>query len=124
MAIYNTGKYLNDSIGNLLNQSCGFNKIQLILINDGSLDNTDEICSKYMNQYPDNIIYKSIEHGGVSKARNVGLKYAKGKYINFLDPDDFWDPKAFDYVLNFFRQHKEIGLAAGRMKYFEARDNF
>ena len=124
MAIYNTGKYLNDSIGSLLKQSCGFNIIQLILINDGSLDNTHEICIKYMNQYPENIIYKNISHSGVSKARNVGLEYAKGEYINFLDPDDIWDSKAFACVLKFYRIHKNIDLVAGRMKFFEARTSY
>ena len=124
MPIYNTGKYLNDSISSLLNQSLGFNKIQLILINDGSLDNTHEICTKYISQYPDNIIYIRIEHGGVSKARNIGLEFAKGKYINFLDPDDFWDSKAFYFILNFFSQHKNISLVACRMKFFEARNKY
>ena len=47
MAIYNTGKYLDDSIGSIINQTIGFEKIQLILINDGSTDNSQEICLKY-----------------------------------------------------------------------------
>ena len=123
-AIYNTGKYLNESISSLLEQSCGFDKIQLILINDGSKDNTHEICMKYMNQYHDNIIYINMEHGGVSKARNIGLEYTKGEYINFLDPDDLWDSKAFEYVINFYNQYKKIDLVAGRMKYFEARTKY
>ena len=120
MAIYNTGRYLNDSIGSLLNQSCGFNKIQLILINDGSIDNTNEICMKYVNKYPNNIKYKYIEHSGVSKARNVGLEMAKGKYINFLDPDDLWDYMAFEYILHFYKQHNNTDIVAGRIKFFEA----
>ena len=123
-AIYNTGKYLDESISSLIVQSCGFDKIQLILINDGSIDNTHEICMKYMNQYPDNIIYKNIEHGGVSKARNIGLEYAKGEYINFLDPDDFWDSNAFKYVINFYNQHKNVDIVSGRMKYFEAKTQY
>ena len=124
IAIYNTGKYLDDSLGSLLKQSCSFNIIQIILINDGSFDNSHNICMKYMMLYPDNIIYKTIEHGGVSKARNIGLKYAKGKYINFLDPDDLWDSKAFEYVLNFYESHKNIDLVAGRIKYFEAKTGY
>ena len=47
IAIYNTGRYLNDSIGSLLNQTIGFENIQLILINDGSTDNSEEICLRY-----------------------------------------------------------------------------
>ena len=57
MPIYNTGKYLDDSIGSLLNQTIGFNNIQLILVNDGSLDKSEEISLKYKKKYPNNIIY-------------------------------------------------------------------
>ena len=124
MAIYNTGRYLSDSIGSLLNQSCGFNKIQLILINDGSLDNTHKICMEYVNKYPNNIQYKNIEHGGVSKARNVGLEFAKGKYINFMDSDDLWDSMAFEHILSFYKKHKNIDIVAGRIKFFEAINGY
>ena len=55
--IYNTGRYLSDSIGSILNQTLGFPKIQLILINDGSIDNSNDICLKYQKQYMKNIIY-------------------------------------------------------------------
>ena len=98
MAIYNTGRYLDDSIGSIVNQTIGFTNIQLILINDGSTDNSEEICLKYKNKFNSNIIYSKIEHSGVSISRNIGLKYALGKYINFLDADDKWDLHAFMYV--------------------------
>ena len=49
IAIYNTGRYLDDSIGSLLNQTINFNKIQVILVNDGSTDKTEEICLNYQN---------------------------------------------------------------------------
>ena len=102
MAIYNTGRYLDKSIGSLLKQTIGYKEIQIILINDGSTDNSEEICLKYQKLYPDNIIYLKTENNGVSKARNIGILLAKGKFINFLDPDDFWDSRAFEYVLSFF----------------------
>ena len=124
MAIYNTGRYLDDSIGSLFNQTIGFSNIQIILVNDGSVDNSDEICLKYQKLYSKNIIYINIEHGGVSKARNVGMKYAVGQYINFLDPDDKWDSKAFKYILLFFKLNRDIDLVAGRLKFFEANENY
>ena len=123
MAIYNTGKYLDDSIGSIINQTIGFEKIQLILINDGSTDNSEDICLKYKRKY-NNIIYSKIEHSGVSMARNIGLKYALGKYINFLDADDKWDFQAFKYVLYFFKFHKNVDIVAGRLKFFEAINNY
>ena len=125
MAIYNTGRYLNDSISSLLNQTIDFEKnIQLILVNDGSIDNSEEICLKYQTIYPNNIVYIKLVHGGVSRARNEGIYYAKGLYINFLDPDDKWDYNAFKYVFLFFKIHKNVNLISGRLKFFEASENY
>ena len=56
MAIYNTGRYLDDSIGSLYNQTIGFSNIQIILVNDGSIDNSEQICLKYQKLYSKNII--------------------------------------------------------------------
>lgn len=124
MAIYNTGRYLDESIGSLINQTIGFKEIQLILVNDGSSDNSEEICLKYKTIFPNNIIYIKINNKGVSEARNVGLALANGKYINFLDPDDLWDSYAFENVLSFFKNHKDIYFVSGRMKFFEARNDY
>jgi glycosyltransferase involved in cell wall biosynthesis len=55
IAIYNAGRYLDDSISSLINQTIGLRKIQIILINDGSTDETEEICLKYKNEYKQNI---------------------------------------------------------------------
>ena len=54
------------------------------MVNDGSSDNSEEICLLYKLFYPKDIIYIRILHGGVSKAKNVGIKYSLGKYINYL----------------------------------------
>ena len=124
MPIYNVARYLDESIGSLINQTIDFKNIQIILVNDGSTDNTEEICLKYKKTYQENIIYIKIEHGGVSKARNVGLNYANGTYINFLDADDKWDYQAFKNILLFFENHKDIDLVAGRIKFFEAEENY
>ena len=124
MAIYNTGRYLNQSIGSLKNQTINFDNIQIILVNDGSTDDSEEICLKYKEKYYRNIIYLKIEHSGVSKARNIGLQYAKGKYINFLDTDDLWDFQAFKYALLFFNFYKNVDIISGRLKYFEAKNTY
>ena len=124
MAIYNTGRYLDKSIGSLLKQTVGYKEIQIILINDGSTDNSEEICLKYQQTYPNNIIYLKTKNNGVSKARNIGISLAKGEFINFLDPDDFWDSKAFEYALTFFQLHKEINLISGRLKFFEKINDY
>ena len=77
LSIYNTGKNLNDSVNSIINQSIDFEKnVQLILVNDGSIDNSKEICLKLCNKFPKNIIYVFKNNGGISSARNLGLKYA------------------------------------------------
>jgi glycosyltransferase involved in cell wall biosynthesis/CDP-glycerol glycerophosphotransferase (TagB/SpsB family) len=124
ISIYNTEHYLVDSINSIINQSIGFNNIQLILVNDGSIDNSEQICLKYKKKYQNNIIYIKIAHGGPSKARNIGLSYAKGAIINFLDSDDKWDIKAFNNVFLFFKLYKNIDVIGGRLKYFEASNKF
>ena len=122
--IYNAGRYLDDSIGSIINQTIGLKYIQIILVNDGSTDKTEEICLKYQKKYNKNIFYIKIGHTGVSKARNIGMIYAKGKYINFLDCDDKWDAKAFKYILLFFKYYKNIDYVSGRIKFFEALNEY
>ena len=121
ISIYNTGRYLNDSIGSILKQTINPDKIQLILVNDGSTDETEKICLKYKEKYKGNVVYVKLEHGGVSRARNFGIQYAKGKYINFLDADDKWDNKAFKYVFLFFKMYKRVNIIACRLIFFEAK---
>ena len=124
ISIYNTGRYLDDSIGSILNQTIGINQIQIILINDGSIDETEKICIQYQKKYPKNIKYIKIEHSGVSVGRNIGLKYAEGKFINFLDADDKWDSKAFQLVLVFYRYYKKINIIGCRIKFFEQYNSY
>ena len=71
----------------MVNQT--IDNIEIILVNDGSTDNSANIAKKYLEKYPKKIIYTEKENGGLSDARNYGLKYAKGEYIAFLDSDDY-----------------------------------
>ena len=66
-----------------------FKDFEIILIDDGSKDNSKQIAEKFANDYPNKIIYLEKENGGLSSARNYGLKYAKGDYISFVDSDDY-----------------------------------
>ena len=118
MPLYNVEEYLEESIESLTGQSIGFaENIQLILVDDGSTDHSSEICRKYRALYPDNIIYIFQEHQGVSGARNTGMKYISGTYVNFMDSDDIWDRGAFQYARIFFEEHPDVGIATGRMLY-------
>ncbi|WP_338470688.1 CDP-glycerol glycerophosphotransferase family protein [Niallia sp. XMNu-256] len=105
MAVYNVEEYLEEAIESLLKQTLNFEKyVQLILVNDGSLDNSKDICIKFKKKYPANVVFIDKENGGVSSARNAGLDKAVGKYINFLDPDDKLSPKTLENVYKFFEE--------------------
>ena len=121
ISIYNTGRYLNESIESIFNQTISPNKIQIILVNDGSIDISEEISLNYNIKHPNNIIYIKIKHSGVSLARNIGIKYSKGNYINFLDADDKWDNQAFKYALLFFRMYTKVNIIACRLIFFEIK---
>lgn len=91
--IYNVGKYLPTCIESILNQT--FKNFELILVNDGSTDNSGVVCDDYAKKDTRiKIIHKS--NGGVSSARNAGLYVAKGEYIGFVDPDDYIDKNMYE----------------------------
>jgi glycosyltransferase involved in cell wall biosynthesis len=91
--VYNVEDYLKQCLDSILCQT--YNDFEIILVNDGSTDSSPEICSFYQNESA-KIVLISKENGGLSDARNVGLKEAKGDYIIFTDSDDYW---AGDQVL-------------------------
>ena len=79
---YNQGEYLNDALLSILNQT--YSKWECIIINDGSRDNTSEIANFWCKQ-DHRFKYLKKDNGGLSSARNAGLKISIGKYIQFLD---------------------------------------
>lgn len=108
MAAYNTEQFLAEAIDSLLEQDIGFEEnIQLILVDDGSIDNTGQICDAYANRYPDNILVIHKRNSGVAAARNAGLERAGGKYVNFLDSDDKLSANAMSETWQFFEKHPE-----------------
>lgn len=124
IAAYNSDLYLKKAVDSIINQSLGFEKnIQIIIVNDGSTDNTEEICLKYRVKYPQNIKYISTKSSfGPAHARNQGLKEVRGKYVNFLDSDDFITPNTFKDVYHFFEGHyNEIDIVSIPIYYFGAK---
>ncbi|WP_416150485.1 glycosyltransferase [Salipaludibacillus sp. HK11] len=94
--IYNVENYLSNCIDSILKQS--YKNIEIILVNDGSTDSSGEICNEYVNKYK-RIKVLNKNNGGVSSARNVGIKSARGDYISFIDPDDTIEPDMYTTLL-------------------------
>jgi CDP-glycerol glycerophosphotransferase (TagB/SpsB family)/glycosyltransferase involved in cell wall biosynthesis len=117
-ATYNNEDTIEEALESIVCQSFGIDRIQMILISDGSTDGTDEICQRYAEKYPENVVYIRKENGGVSSARNMGLEYVEGKYVIFFDGDDSWDEEAFANIAKFFDKHyDEIDFCSCKMEY-------
>lgn len=91
--VYNKAPFLKRCFDSVVDQVSL--KVQVIVVDDGSTDGSGEICDEYSDKFE---VYH-IVHGGVSKARNYGLSVAKGKYVAFLDADDFLSKEAFKIML-------------------------
>ena len=121
MAVYNVEEYLREAVDSLVQQTIGFDRIQLILVDDGSKDGSGAICDEYKERYPQNVIVIHKENGGVSSARNEGLKHATGRYLNFMDSDDKMSENTFMKVFQFFSEYEgQTDVAAIPMRFFEA----
>lgn len=120
MSVYNVEEYIEEAIESLVHQSFNFEDVQLIIVNDGSTDGSKDICLRYADMYP-NIEYYEKENGGLSSARNYGLDYVKGKYVNFMDPDDTISEFSLERVNEFFADNADINLVGLVVKYFGAK---
>ena len=84
---YNVENYIEKCLQTLVGQT--LDDIEIILVNDGSKDRSMVVVEKFLEQYPEKIVYLEKENGGLSDARNYAIPYAKGEYIAFLDSDDY-----------------------------------
>lgn len=121
MAVYNSEHYLQEAVDSLIHQTIGFSRIQLVLVDDGSTDRSGAICDAYRKNHPGNVIVIHKENGGVASARNTGLSYATGRYLNFMDSDDKFDLDTFKNVFHFFRRYEDqIDVCTVPIFFFEA----
>ena len=111
--VYNTELYVRECIESVINQT--YKNWELILIDDGSTDNSGEICEEYKN---DKIVVLHQKNGGQSKARNIALKICKGDYIVFLDSDDRLISNALE-ILYFNIISNNADICCGGIRIFE-----
>ena len=95
--VYNVEKYIAKCLDSLVSQT--LKDIEIIVVNDGSPDNSQSIIDKYVRKY-ENIKSYTKKNGGLSDARNFGIKYATGEYISFIDGDDYINMSMFEKMYN------------------------
>src|ERR1035437_2795157 len=105
--LYNKAKYIQKAIHSILSQT--FQEYEIIIVNDGSTDNSLEVISSCQLS---TVNYQLInqENKGVSTARNIGVKAAKSDYIAFLDADDWWEPTYLEEIKRLIEEYPEAGI--------------
>lgn len=96
--VYNVEKYLDKCLDSLVNQT--LKDIEIIIVNDGTKDNSQQIIDVYHKRYPKKIKSYIKDNGGLSSARNYGIKKASGEYIAFVDSDDYVDTQMYELMYN------------------------
>ena len=100
MPTYNSSRWISDSIQSVLDQY--YEQWELLIVDDGSTDNTKNIVKDFLNDK--RIKYYYQENYGPATARNIGISKASGKYLAFLDSDDIWKPNKLELQLNHFKK--------------------
>lgn len=103
---YNNSHFIGFALESLFQQTYPEERIEIIVVDDGSTDNTCEFVKKYL----DKIIYVYQENRGIAGARNKGISLARGEIITFLDSDDIWLKQRVEKVIDKFNEKKEAGI--------------
>ncbi|NOR72214.1 MAG: glycosyltransferase [Methylomarinum sp.] len=104
---YNAELYLKTAINSILSQT--YQNFEIIVVNDGSSDLTEAVAKQFTDS---RIHIISQSNGGMSSARNAGLRLAKGDYIAFLDADDYWLPKKLEKQVMLLQQNPNLGFCS------------
>ena len=118
--IYKVEKYLHKCVDSLLQQDLSPEEYEIILVDDGSPDRCGEICEEYAARYA-NVKVVHRENGGLSAARNSGMEAAKGKYVQFVDSDDYLEPNVLKTLVG---KMDEDGLDILRFNYKNVNERY
>lgn len=118
MSVYNTEKYLKESIESILNQT--FKEFEFIIVNDGSNDNSLEIIKSYNDT---RIVILNQSNTGLAKALNNGIRLAKGKYIARMDADDISHPDRITKQVVFLNENPEYAVIGSNSTFIDMQSN-
>ena len=108
---YNYGRFIGDAVKSVLAQT--FSDYEIIVVDDGSTDDTEEVVRQFRT-----VRYIVREHGGISKARNVAVREAKGKWLAFLDADDLWKEDKLEKQVAYIKAHPACRILFTRFENF------
>lgn len=118
--VYNVEEYLDRCLKSILNQT--YSNYEVIIVNDGSPDNSDNIIKSYEKEDKRFKGYKKV-NGGLSDARNYGLKYATGDYLIFIDADDYIENNYLEKVNDVLEKNKDIDVLKFKIKLVDEGEN-
>lgn len=121
VAVYNAEKYIENCVNSILNQT--YPNIEILLINDGSTDNSLSICQSLANNHS-NVILIDKENGGCFSAWNEGLKNVSGDIIGFVDNDDYILPCMYEKMVKIMEDEKADIVGCGRYRNIEYRNDY
>ncbi|HDX9639351.1 TPA: glycosyltransferase family 2 protein [Bacillus mobilis] len=115
--LYNAEKYIEETMESILNQT--YKNIEIVIVDDGSKDQSSSIVKNFKKKYPEQIKYISQENQGVSVARNTGIENANGEYISFLDSDDLWHSTKIEKQIESMHKNNMNACYCGFMNFYE-----
>lgn len=121
LCFFNESVFLEEAIASVLAQT--WHRWELLLVDDGSTDESPDIARAYAARYSSKITYLDHpyhQNKGLSASRNAGIKRAKGAYVAFLDADDVWLPDKLRFQLGIFRRHPEVTVALEASLYWNS----
>jgi len=118
---YNNAKFLPETIESVLKQT--FADWEIIIVDDGSTDNTQEVVAMYLQNHPGKIKYFRQENGGTAQARNRAIKESKGEYLGLLDADDLWLPEKLAVQVPIMEANPELALISSETYAIDAQSN-
>ena len=119
--VYGVEKYIDKCLNSLVKQT--LKEIEVIVVNDGTKDNSQKIVDKYVKKYPDKIKSYIKENGGQGSARNYGLKKASGEYIGYVDSDDFVEKDMYKKLYNKAKENNYDIVVCGNYNVSEDYQN-